>query len=128
VKSHISHVVLDTQRWGGSVAYYLEQSPLVASYARNDHHLGFTIDYEFNGSQHTYTPDFLVRLQTQVTLILEVKGYENEQTHAKHEAAKRWCEAVSAWMEMGKWTFAVCKDPHTLNDRLQNLVSELPSN
>jgi len=127
VKSHISHVVLDTQRWEGSVTYYLEQSPLVTSYARNDH-LGFTIDYEFNASQHTYTPDFLVRFQNQMTLILEVKGYENEQTHAKHEAARRWCDAVSAWGEMGKWTFEVCKDSHKLNDILQNVVSKLTSN
>ncbi len=61
IKSHVSHVVLDTKTWDRSVAFHLGQSDLVKSYVRNDH-LDFTIDYEFNGSQHTYMPDFLVKL------------------------------------------------------------------
>lgn len=87
------------------------------SYVRNDH-LDFTIDYEFNGSQHSYMPDFLVNLKNGTTLILEVKGFKDDQARAKHEAAKRWCEAVSAWGEMGEWKFDVCKDPKKLNDIL----------
>ena len=51
IKSHVSHVVLDTKRWESSVAYQLEQMDTVESFARNDH-LGFAIGYEFNGSQH----------------------------------------------------------------------------
>ena len=43
------------------MAFHLEQSKLVESYVRNDH-LEFTIDYEFNGLQHSYMPDFLVKL------------------------------------------------------------------
>ena len=39
----------------------------------------------------------------------------DEQTRAKHEVAKRWCDAVSAWEEMGAWKFDVCKDPKKLN-------------
>lgn len=119
IKSHVSHVVLDTKAWERSVAYYLEQSNLVESYVRNDH-LDFAIDYEFNGSQYSYIPDFLVNLKNGLTLILEVKGYEDEQARAKHEAAKRWCTAVSAWGEMGKWEFAVCKNPTNLNSMLSS--------
>ncbi len=48
----------------------------------------------------------------------KVKGFEDEQARAKHEAAKRWCAAVSAWGEMGKWRFDVCKDPKRLQDSL----------
>jgi type III restriction enzyme len=102
IKSHVSHVVIDTKTWESSVAFHLEQSTLVESYVRNDH-LDFTIDYEFNGSQHSYIPDFLVKLKNGKNLILEVKGFEDEQARAKHEAAKRWCDAVSGWGEMGKW-------------------------
>jgi type III restriction enzyme len=115
IKSHISHVVLDTKTWERSVTFYLEQNTLVESYARNDH-LDFTIDYEFNGSQHAYLPDFLVKLKNGLMLILEVKGFEDEQDRAKHESAKRWCDAVSAWGKMGEWRFAVCRDPNKLND------------
>ncbi len=113
LKSHVSHVVLDTKRWEGSVAYYLEQNDLVLSYVKNDH-LGFTIDYEFGGSQNTYLPDFLVKLISGITLVLEVKGYEDEEDRAKHEAAKRWCNAVSSWRKMGSWKFEVCKNPNKI--------------
>lgn len=122
IKSHISHVVLDTKKWEGSVAYYLESSDLITSYARNDH-LGFSIDYEFNGSPHAYFPDFLLKLKNGITVILEVKGYEDEQTRAKHQAAKRWCEAVSAWGQMGQWRFIVCREPHKLIGMLQQVVN-----
>ncbi|MEA1946842.1 MAG: DEAD/DEAH box helicase family protein [Thermodesulfobacteriota bacterium] len=117
IKSHVSHVVLDTKTWERSVAFHLEQSELVESYVRNDH-LDFTIDYEFNGSQHSYMPDFLVRLKNGTNLILEVKGFEDEQARAKHEAAKRWCDAVSDWGEMEKWKFDVCRDPKKLKGLL----------
>lgn len=123
VKSHINHVVLDTHRWESSAAFYLEQSDLVTSYARNDH-LEFTIDYEFNGSQHTYTPDYLVKLADGTTLVLEIKGYEDEQTRAKHEAARRWCESVSNWVEMGRWEFRVCKDPKQIKKILNEMIRE----
>jgi type III restriction enzyme len=99
IKSHVSHVVFDTKTWESSVAFHLEQSVLVESYVRNDH-LDFAIDYEFNGSQHSYIPDFLVKLKNGTNLILEVKGFEDEQARAKHEAAKRWCDAVSDWGEI----------------------------
>ena len=115
IKSQVSHVVLDTKTWERSVAFYLEQNESVESYVRNDH-LDFTIDYEFNGSQHAYLSDFLVKLKNGSTLILEVKGFEDEQDRAKHEAAKSWCAAVSAWGKMGAWRFAVCRDPKKLND------------
>ena len=123
VKSHINHVVLDTHRWESSAAFYLEHSDnLVTSYARNDH-LEFTIDYEFNGSQHTYTPDYLVKLADGTTLVLEIKGYEDEQTRAKHEAARRWCESVSNWGKMDRWEFKVCKDPKRIRNILNEVIS-----
>jgi len=56
------------------------------------------------------------------TLILEVKGLEDEQDQAKHEAAKSWCAAVSAWGKMGEWRFAVCKDPKKLNKKILHLI------
>jgi type III restriction enzyme len=120
IKSHVSHVVLDTKRWESSVAYYLEQSDLVHSYVKNDH-LDFTIDYEFGGSQHIYLPDFLVKLKNGITLILEVKGYEDEQSRAKHETAKRWCEAVTRWGQMARWEFVVCREPNLLRSILKQV-------
>ena len=57
--------------------------------------------------------DFLVRLVNDLTLLLEIKGYEvhnAEQTNSKHNAARRWVRAVNNLGEFGKWDFLVCRD------------------
>jgi type III restriction enzyme len=107
IKSHISHVVLDTATWEASVAFQLETSLLVQAYARNDH-LDLAVPYEYGGSQHHFLPDFIVKLTDGTHLLLEVKGYEDEQDRQKYEAAKRWCEAINNWDQMGRWEFREC--------------------
>lgn len=46
---------------GSQTAVALDESDAVKHNARNDH-LGLTIVYDFMDSEHTYEPDFLVRL------------------------------------------------------------------
>jgi type III restriction enzyme len=119
-RSHINQVVLDTQTWESAAAFRLEQSDVVAFYARNDH-LEFTIPYEYLGVSHHYEPDFLVRLSNGITLILEIKGFEDDQDRAKHGAARRWVAAVNNWGQLGLWDFHVCKDPQILVRELEFL-------
>ena len=78
------------------------------------------IPYEFEGVQHHYEPDYLVRLTTGTMLILEVKGEETEQDRAKHQAAQRWVSAVNNWGRLGHWDFAVTKDPQTVPQLLRS--------
>ena len=118
IKSHISHVVLDTSTWESSTAFYLETSPLVQAYARNDH-LDLAIPYEYAGAQHDFLPDFVVRLANGTMLILEVKGYETEQDRTKYEAARRWARAVTYWGKMGRWAFEPCKRPSQVREILK---------
>ncbi len=118
IKSHISHVVLDAKTWESSTAFYLETSPLVQAYARNDH-LDLAIPYDYAGAQHDFLPDFLVRLTNRTMLMLEVKGYEKEQDRAKYEAARRWAKAVTHWGQMGRWEFEPCKQPSQVKDILK---------
>jgi len=125
--SHINLVAADTATWEQSAAFHLEaaaQQGIVQFYARNDQ-LGFTIPYEFMGVSHHYEPDYLVRLRNDVTLVLEIKGMETEQDRAKHQAAKRWTEAVNNWGKLGKWDFHVCKDPQMLGRELAFLVGKV---
>lgn len=118
IRSHINQVVLDTASWEQAAAFRLEQAQeTVSFYARNDH-LEFVIPYEYLGISHGYVPDFLVRLVNGVTLILEIKGYEDEQDRAKHQAAKRWVAAVNNWGQLGKWAFHVCRDSQLLGQEL----------
>ena len=122
--SHINLVAADTARWEQSAAFRLEQAVLKGSvrfYARNDQ-LAFTIPYDFMGVSHHYEPDYLVRLQNGVTLVLEIKGLETEKDRAKHQAAKRWVQAVNNWGELGRWVFHVCKDPQVLGRELGHLT------
>jgi hypothetical protein len=113
--SHINQVAGDTQTWEQSAAFRLELARVV--YAKNDH-LEFAIPYEYLGVRHAYIPDFLVRLEAGVTLILEIKGYLDDQDLAKHQAAKRWCAAVNNWGQLGRWRFHVCRDPQLLEREL----------
>ncbi len=70
---------------------------------------------------HQDIPHFLVQLEAGVTLILEIKGYEDDQDLAKHQAAERWVSAVNNWGQLGKWVFHVCKDPQMLTLELRSL-------
>lgn len=62
----------------------------------------------------SYEPDFLARLANDVTVALEIKGFEDDQDKAKHTAAKRWVTAVNNWGEFGNWVFHVCRNPQLL--------------
>ena len=125
--SHINHVVADTATWEQTAAFRLEQAAqrgIVITYAKNDH-LEFTIPYEYLGISHAYVPDFLVRLANGVTLVLEIKGYLDDQDRAKHQAAQRWRGAVNTWGQLGRWEFHVCTDPQMLMIELE-LIARRP--
>jgi type III restriction enzyme len=121
--SHINQVVLDTDTWESSTAFGLEQlahQQKIICYVRNDH-LGLVIPYEYQGIDHSYEPDFLVRASDDHTVILETKGFIDNQTRAKHDAAGRWVSAANNWGELGRWSFYVCRDPHELAKGLMGL-------
>ena len=124
-KSHVSHVA-EHSKWEHTVAYYLERSPDVVSYVKNDH-LDFIIPYELYGVRLNCLPDYLIRLRrndgTELRLILEVKGFETEQDRAKEVAAQRWVRAVNHHGGFGTWELAICREPHRL-DRLLKEFSQ----
>src|SRR5260370_37531469 len=84
--------------------------------------MGLTITYEYMGIDHAYEPDFLVRLRNGVTLVLEIKGFDDDQTKAKHNAAQRWVEAVNNWGQLAKWAFHVCRNPQLLDKEMEYLA------
>jgi hypothetical protein len=56
----------------------------------------------------------LVRLSPGVTAILETKGYEDNKTRAKHDAAARWVTGANSWGELGRRLFVAANDPQTV--------------
>jgi len=109
--SQISHIVSDSE-WEARLATVLEQGRIknLVAWAKNDH-LGFEIHYVFQGEYHTYYPDFIVKLENDRYLIVEVKGIERDKDKAKWNAAQEWVTAINATEKSGTWSFSVLKDP-----------------
>jgi type III restriction enzyme len=103
-KSHLNYVVQDS-KWEQSAAFYLDRHPQVEAFVKNQG-LGFAIPYLHNGQQHSYVPDFIVRLKNGVDLILEPKGHD-ELKEIKAQAAQRWVNAVNADASFGEWQYAM---------------------
>jgi type III restriction enzyme len=123
-RSHLDYVVADTETWEQSAAFRLETSDVVECYVKNDEHVGLVINYELLKVQHRYLPDFLVRLTNGLNVLLEVKGQLRYDTDAKHQAARRWADAVSCWGRCGRWVHHVNRNPQTLGEELKVLGRE----
>ena len=104
-KSHISQIVVDST-WEMTEAFELDSNPDVIAWAKNDH-LGFVINYVFRGVIHKYYPDFLIKLKNGNTLILEVKGKDDQQNRTKREYLDEWVKAVNSDRRFGRWSWAV---------------------
>lgn len=62
-----------------------------------------------------------------MTVVLEIKGFEDDQAKAKHTAAKRWVEAVNNWGELQRWAFHVCRNPQLLDKEMEYLARAEPA-
>lgn len=90
-----------------------EDSDLIDFYTPNHRNIGFTIGYTFKGELKRYEPDFILRLNNGVSLVLEVKGiggrhHQPDALPAKNAATHKWCQAVTNMGTMGKWIFDIC--------------------
>lgn len=107
-KSHISHVVFDST-WEASEAFELERSKNVVAWVKNDH-LGFEIQYIYEGVVRRYRPDFLIRLANESMLILEVKGRKKQRDVVKTEFLDEWVRAVNLHGGFGKWSWVIVEN------------------
>ena len=119
LKSQVSHVVGDST-WEGYAANLFESSARVLAYVKNDH-LGFVIHYMWNGSRRRFLPDFLVRLANGRTLVLEIKGVDDDQNRAKRAALAMWIDGVNAKGGFGVWEHAVAFEPGEIRDIIETM-------
>jgi len=108
-KSHINRAVFDL-RWEATEAYELDRDPRVAAWVKNDH-LGFEIQYIYQGIVHKYRPDFLIRLSNGKMLVLEVKGQDSQENQTKRNALDEWVNAVNQHGGFGVWGWDVSFHP-----------------
>jgi type III restriction enzyme len=123
-KSHINFCVCDST-WEANEAMNLDRSNNVKTWVKNDH-LGFEISYIYNGAEHKYRPDFLIRLATNEMLVLETKGQEIEQDKTKRSALREWIRAVNAHGGFGRWhpEPAISKHPDDIPEILAKTTTK----
>lgn len=114
--SHISHVVYDSG-WESAEQFEIDHNDQIESWVKNDH-LGFFINYVYNGVVHKFYPDFLIKMKNGDMLVLEIKGKDDEQNIVKREALKEWVNAVDSDGRFGKWYSDVSFRPSDIKDIL----------
>ncbi|HEX8247634.1 MAG TPA: DEAD/DEAH box helicase family protein [Pyrinomonadaceae bacterium] len=123
-KSHINFCVCDS-RWESTTALHLDRSDYVTAWVKNDH-LNFEIRYMFDGGEHKYRPDFLVKLKNDEILIIETKGEEDQKDRVKREAMREWIRAVNQHGGFGRWhpTPAVSGRPDDIPQILETAIKQ----
>lgn len=132
-KSHVSHIVADTESWEQKMASVLEEMTEVFSYVKNQN-LGFTIPYMLEGDERQYIPDFIAKVKVEeidnyLNLIVEVSGEKRKDKAAKVETAKNlWVPAVNNNGAFGEWAFIEISDPwdakNLIRAYLENYMTE----
>lgn len=112
LRSHLNAVVPDTKVWEQQASYFIDTHPRVVAFAKNAG-LGFSIPYSDGGERHEYLPDFVIRLDNGLQLILETKGFD-PRTEVKRAAAERWVRAVNGHGGFGEWRYLLCRDPSSV--------------
>lgn len=109
-KCHVSHVVEDSN-WEAELARICEEHPRVLAYVKNQG-LGFEVPYRNGPTTRRYVPDFIIRLDDgrgpadPLNLVLEVKGYRDEDAKMKAQTMKEmWVPGVNNLKRFGRWGF-----------------------
>ena len=119
-RSHINFCVFDST-WEASDAFVLDRASEVAAWVKNDH-LGFEVFYVHRGVVRKYRPDFLVRLTSGETLVLETKGQDTDRDRTKRGFLAQWVKAVNQHGGFGRWASDVSKDPGDIHGILARHV------
>jgi type III restriction enzyme len=104
-KCHLNAAVYDFD-WERQAGELLDRHPKVRAWVKNDR-LGLVVPYRKDGVARKYLPDFVVELESEEKLIVEIKGQLGDAL-VKKAAAERWCRAVTNEMRFGRWTYHLC--------------------
>ncbi len=133
-KCHVSHVVADTGSWEQKMAQTLEDMDEVICYVKN-HNLGFTIPYTMEGREHSYLPDFIVKLddghgrENPLNLIIEVSGEARKDKAVKVATARNlWVPAINNHGGFGRWAFLEINDPWDAQHTIRAFVNGVEMN
>jgi type III restriction enzyme len=122
MRSHVNLVIIDSIG-EAAAAELLDGHPAISAYIKNDG-LNFTVPYLHNGKPSEYLPDYVIRLNDAADhfLIAEMKGADwGGLSEVKAQAAHRWCAAVNATGEFGRWDYKLAFSRQELASHLDAL-------
>ena len=118
-RCHINWVILDSD-WEAEFCRVAENHPRVLSYVKNQN-LGFEVPYLCGPESRRYLPDFIVLvddghgLENPLHLVVEVKGYRNEDAKQKKDTIETfWIPGVNNDGRFGRWAFAEFTDVYEM--------------
>ena len=117
-RCHLNAAVFDSD-WERRAAELLGFHPIVDAWVKNDR-LGLVIPYRKDGALRKYLPDFVVDLQGEDRLLVEIKGQIGDAM-IKKAAAERWCRAVTNDGRFGTWIYRLCFGAEELKRVLDEL-------
>jgi type III restriction enzyme len=125
-KSHLNALAprskLETQ-----IAKMLDWSDHVEAWVPNTRGFDLRLEYEHDGKERLYEPDYVVRLKmadgSRKHVIIEVKGaggeiWDEQSVRAKEIVARRWCTAVNNAGAWGAWDYEIVRDAGLLDEVL----------
>ena len=107
-KSHMNMAIIDSG-WEKATVDELVRNNKVISWVKNTHH-GLIIYYTYNGITRRYIPDFIITLNKDIKLILEVKGKDDTKNRAKRKGLDKWIKCVNDDGKYGIWGWEVAFD------------------
>lgn len=126
-KSHISHVVLDSN-WEAEMARVIERNPAVIAYVKNQG-MQFEVPYRDGALARKYVPDFIVRIDDgqhePLNIIVETKGFRGVNAQLKAETMKTlWCPGVNNLGSYGRWAFEEFTDVFAIQETFDKLIAQ----
>ncbi|MGI9251201.1 MAG: DEAD/DEAH box helicase family protein [Pseudohongiellaceae bacterium] len=128
-KSVFSHIIGDS-RFELQFAKFLENCSDVVSYTKNYLAVHFKLDYvNAGGNISNYYPDFLVKLDDGLVVVVETKGQEDLDVPHKMQRLCQWCEDVNIIQSDVKYDFVYVDEkgfkqyhPKSFNDLLSSFL------
>lgn len=120
-KTHLNIMTADSEL-EIDIGKELDKDRRVISWAKSDM-AGFTVPYVHpDNTERSYRPDFIVHLDTGVTLVLEGKGKEDDVDKAKKYALRRWVDAINHEKQYGIWDSATIYGEQDMRTSLDDII------
>ena len=128
-RCHVNYAIADSD-WELEFCRVADAHPRVLAWVKN-HNLGFEVPYRAGGEARRYRPDFILKiddgqgLEGPLNLVVEIKGFRNEDAKDKAETMKTyWVPGVNNLGTMGRWAFAEFTEKWTMQSEFERVITE----